>query len=117
MQQSLEDGLQPKEVVYLDRGLPDSLTFHRVFGLNPDELLLECLKHRYASVYILDRLPVERKIKLGPEDEQNTRFIDEWLERDYTALGYSVVRVPVYPPRERLALVQDTLPSLTEKKN
>ncbi len=62
-----------------------------------------------ASVFILDRLPVERKIKLGPEDEINTQFIDEWLERDYTAMGYGVVRMPVFPPRERLAFVQDRL--------
>jgi predicted ATPase len=117
MQQRLEDGLQPKEVVYLDRGLPDSLTFHRVYGLNPDEFLLECLKRRYATVFILDRLPVERKIKLGPEDEKNARFIDEWLERDYTALGYGVVRVPVIPLRERLAFVQERFPSLAEGEN
>jgi len=114
MQQSLEDGLRPKEVIYLDRGLPDSLTFHRVYGLNPDEFLLECLKYRYASVLVLDRLPVERKIKLGPEDEKNAQFIDEWLERDYTVLGYNVVRVPVFPPRERLAFVLDRLPNLAE---
>jgi len=81
--------LKPKKVAFLDRGLPDSLTFHRVFGLNPDELLLECLKHRYASVFILDRLPVERKITLGPEDETTAQFLDEWLERDYAALGYA----------------------------
>lgn len=109
MQQRLENELRPEEVVFLDRALPDSLTFHRVFGLNPDQLLLECFKHRYASVFVLDRLPFAREVKLGPEEEQPARFIDKWLERDYTALGYSVVRVPVLPPTERLAFIFDLL--------
>jgi predicted ATPase len=41
--------------------------------------------------------------------KKNAKFIDEWLERDYTALGYGVVRVPVFPPRERLVFVQERL--------
>ena len=112
MQQRLENGLRPEQIAFLDRGLPDSLTFHRVYGLNPDEFILECLKYRYATVFILDRLPVERKITLGPEDEINAQFIDEWLERDYAALGYSVVMVPVIPPLERLAFVLERLSEL-----
>jgi predicted ATPase len=105
MQQKLEAGLSASEVAFLDRGLPDSLTFHRVFGLNPDSLLPECRHFRYKSVFVLERLPVEREIKLGPEDEITAHFIDQWLERDYHALGYSVLRVPVMPPQERLAFV------------
>jgi predicted ATPase len=110
MQQELEDRFSPAEVVFLDRGLPDSLTFYRVFGLTPDDLLIDCLKHCYASVFILDRLPFEREFKLGPEDERTAQFLDHWLERDYAALGYHVVRVPVIPIRERLAFVLDRLP-------
>lgn len=112
MQQSLENGLEPKQAAFLDRGLPDSLTFHRVCGLNPDDLLLECYHHRYTSVFILDLLTVERKITLGPEDEKTAQFLDEWLERDYAALGYNVVRVPVFPPQERLAFGLEGLSDL-----
>lgn len=114
MQQNIEDGLRPNQIVFLDRGLPDSLTFHRVYGLNPDEFLLECLKHRYASVFILDRLPFERENKLGPEDEKPAQFIDMWLERDYTTLGYSVVRVPVVTPEERLNFVLERIAELDQ---
>lgn len=105
LQRKLETGLSTSEVVFLDRALPDSLTFYRVFGLNPDSLLPACRHNRYQSVFILERLPVEREIKLGPEDEITAHFIDQWLERDYHALGYSVLRVPVMPPQERLAFV------------
>jgi predicted ATPase len=109
MQLRIEHGLRAIDVAFLDRALPDSLTFHRVFGLTPHELLLECFHHRYASVFILDRLPVQRKITLGPEDEAAASFLDEWLPRDYSALGYRVVRVPVLSPQERLAFVLERL--------
>ena len=114
IQQRLENKLRPEEVVFLDRALPDSLTFHRVFGMNPDQLLLECFKHRYASVFVLDRLPFAREVQLGPEDEIPARFIDKWLELDYAALGYHVVRVPVSPPKERLSFVLETISELVQ---
>jgi len=109
MQRRLENELHPDQTVFLDRGLPDSLTYNRLYGLSFDEFLRECFKHRYASVFILDRLPFTRDVKLGPEEEKPARFIDEWLERDYSALGYIIVRVPVFSPKERQDFVLDLL--------
>jgi predicted ATPase len=109
MQKRLERSLQPDEIVFLDRALPDSLTFNRLFGLDPGEILPECFKNRYAGVFILERLPFEREVQLGPEEEKPAQFIDLWLERDYTSLGYQVVRVPVYSPKERLEFVQSQI--------
>jgi predicted ATPase len=114
MQQDLENRLRPNQMVFLDRGLPDSLTFDRVYGLDPDELLPDCFKHYYASVFILDLLPFRREIRLGLEGEKPAQFIDKWLERDYASLGYSVIRVPVLPPQERLDFVLDRIPALNQ---
>jgi len=109
MQRKLEQGIHDVDIAFLDRALPDSLTFHRIVGLNPNEILPECFSHRYASVFILDRLPMLRKKPLGPEDEFSASFLDEWLARDYCSLGYSVVRVPFSPPEERLEFVLNIL--------
>ena len=111
MQLRIEHALRAIEVAFLDRGFPDCLTFYRVFGLNPNEILLECFHHRYASVFILDRLPFQRSKTLGPEDDATASFLDEWLARDYRALGYDILRVPVLPPQERLAFVLESLRS------
>ena len=109
MQLKWERRFQATKVAFLDRGIPDSLTFYRVFGLNPNEILPECFHHRYASVFILDQLPFERNKTLGPEDKVTSKFLDTWLARDYRALGYRVVRVPVLPPQERLAFLLERL--------
>jgi predicted ATPase len=109
MQLAFERRLRPTEVYFLDGALPGSLAWYRAFGLNPNEILAECFHHRYASVFVLDPLPFH------PDDERVEAmaaiagFLDEWLARDYSALGYNVVRVPVLAPPERLAFVLERL--------
>ena len=49
---------------------------------------------------------------LGPEDDAAAGFLDEWLARDYSALGYRVVRVPGLSPKERLTFVLERLSEL-----
>ncbi len=104
VQQQIEHGLPATDVIFLDRALPDCLPFYRMFGLNPNDILADCLYHRYASVFILDRLPFQLD-GARIEDDTYTVALDEWLERDYSALGYHVVRVPVLSPQERLEFV------------
>jgi predicted ATPase len=108
MQLGIEHELQANDVTFLDRALPDCLTFNRFCGLNPNEMLSECFHHRYASVFILDPLPFQEN-GVRDDDAVMVDYLDEWLTHDYTALGYSVVRVPVLPPEERLEFVLESL--------
>jgi predicted ATPase len=108
LQLGIEGGLRANDVTFLDRAFPDCLAFFRVVGLNPNQILAECFHHRYASVFVLDRLPVQQD-GVRTEDDASAGLLDEWLARDYNALGYSVVRVPVLSPEERLAFVLDRL--------
>ena len=62
-----------------------------------------------TTLFILGLLPVQRSASLGPEDGTTLNFLDEWLVRDYSALGYRVMRVPVLAPQERLAFVLEWL--------
>jgi len=108
MRRTIEHELRATDVLFLDRALPDYLWFWRIFGLNPNELLAECFHHRYASVFILDRLPFQED-RARIEDDNYTVLLDEALARDYSALGYRVVRVPVLSPQERLQFVLERL--------
>ena len=108
VQLRLERGLRADDALFLDRAFPDALTFSRIAGLNPNAFVSECFHHRYASVFLLDRFPVEQD-GVRFHDDATARFLDEWHARDYGALGYDVVRVPVLSPDERLAFVLETL--------
>lgn len=108
MMLEIERGLDADEVICLDRGCLDVLAFCRQFGMNPNEYLPDCFHHRYASVFMLDRFPVQQD-GVRTEDEAAVEYLEEWHYRDYAALGYHVVRVPVLPPQERLAFVLGVL--------
>jgi predicted ATPase len=109
MQLASERRLRAIDVYFLDGALPGSLAWYRAFGLNPNEILADCFHRRYASVFVLDPLPFQ------PDDERVEAmaaiagFLDEWLARDYRALGYDVVRVPALSIQKRLAFVLETL--------
>lgn len=42
MQLGIELGLRPTETTFLDRAFPDCLSYYRVAGLNPNQILLDC---------------------------------------------------------------------------
>ena len=104
----IEGGLRANDLLFLDRGFPDALAFCRAAGLNPNAFLSECFLHRYASVFVLDQLAAE-KDGVRDDDDAIRDLLGEWHVRDYCALGYSVVRVPVLSPEKRLAFVLDRL--------
>jgi predicted ATPase len=112
MQRRAEHGLRANEVAFLDRALPDYLWFWRLIGLNPNELLAEGFHYRYASVFILDQLPLQLDAA-RVDDDAYTVLLAEWLTRDYSASRYDVVRVPVLSPQEWLEFV---LPRLSEQR-
>ena len=104
MQVRTEHELNPEEVVFLDRALPDSITFRRLVGLDPHEILTKCFQYHYAYVFILDLLPFQQD-DARIEADTYTVLLDAWLTRDYSALGYEVVRVPVLSPEERIDFI------------
>jgi predicted ATPase len=108
MQLEIAHGLRANDVAFLDRAFPDAHAYFRVVGLDSNEILLECFHHRYASVFLLDRLPL-RQDGVSTEDDAIAGSLDERLARDYSALGYRVARVPVMSPEERLAFVLERL--------
>ena len=99
-----ENGLRTDEVNFLDRALPDGFAFYRLAGMNPNEILSDCFEHRYAAVFLLNRLPYQ-KDGVRVADDETAAFLESWMLRDYGVLGYEVIRVPVLPPEERLSFI------------
>lgn len=111
----VEAGLRPSHVMFLDDAVPGSISWCRLFEIDPNTVLPHCFHRRYASVFVLDPLPVERDgIRF---DDYVTGVLDDWIERDYTALGYTVVRVPVLAPDARLRYVLDRVPNQSLNPN
>ena len=100
----IERQLPTNDTIFLDRGLPDCLAYHRIHGMNPNDLLHDCFYHQYRSVFILERLPFQQD-GVRYEDDECAEFHQFWLLKDYRALGYDPIFVPILTPEERLTFV------------
>ena len=108
MMKMSENELNSKEFIFLDRALPDALTFFRLAGMDPNKILPDCFQYHYASVFLLERLPyLQDDIRAGGDESED--YFDSWMSRDYGALGYDIIKVPVLSPEERLNFVLDSL--------
>ena len=106
-----EMGLRVDETTFIDRGLPDAPAFYRIAGMDPNRVVPDCFIHRYASVFMLDRLPYQIDgVRIA--DDPTAEYYDAWIERDYRTMGYNIVRVAVLPPEERLTYVLEMLSEL-----
>lgn len=105
MQLEQEAALDPDEVVFLDRAIPDSLAYYRFLGLEPDPALIEALARvRYARAFVMDLLPLHHDYA-RTEDSAAQRRIHDLLVEVYSSLPIPVVRVPVLPPDERVDFI------------
>ncbi|WP_438853989.1 AAA family ATPase [Agromyces sp. M3QZ16-3] len=105
LQLAQEAELDPEEVVFLDRAIPDSLAYYRLLGLDPDPVLLEALVHvRYRKVFVMDLLPLHRDYA-RTEDAEDQHRIHDLLMEVYLSLPIPVVRVPVLPAEERVEFI------------
>lgn len=105
MQIQQERDLDPKQTVFLDRALPDSLAYYRFLGIAPDPALQDAIAQaRYATVFVLDLLPLASDYA-RTEDAAAQQRIHELIMQVYRELPFPVVRVPALPPAERVDFI------------
>jgi predicted ATPase len=95
-----EQAQDPQALIFLDRGLPDSVTYFRTAGLDLSAPREACMEFHYRHVFIFDRLAVVQD-GIRTESDALAHQIDLALEQDYRDLGYTPIRVPVIPIPER----------------
>jgi predicted ATPase len=105
MQLAEEAALDPEQLVFLDRAIPDSLAYYRFLDLEPDPVLLEALQRvSYRTVFLLDLLPLAPDYA-RTEDATAQRRIHDLLGEVYRELQFPVVEVPVMEPTERVDFI------------
>jgi predicted ATPase len=104
-----ERRLDPQEVVFLDRGLPDELAYYQYFNLPPDEKLIEYLnQNTYKKIFIMDLLPLDKDYA-RTEDVEAQKTLHQLIIDIYKKRSEPVVMVPVLPPKERVKFILDNL--------
>ena len=109
LQVELEKRLDPEEIVFLDRALPDELAYYAILGIEPDSKLIEALKYAYyKKIFIMELLPLDKDYA-RLEDEAMQQKIQDKIIEVYNARNEPVVMVPVLPPKERVKFILDRL--------
>jgi predicted ATPase len=103
-----EMALDVNAPVFMDRGLPDSITYFKLAGLDGLEATAMSHLFQYRAIFIFDRLPLV-KDAIRTENDAVAGRIDKMLEEDYTSVGYAPIRVPVMPVTERADFILNQL--------
>ena len=109
MQIEQEAAIQPKDLVFLDRAIPDAMAYYQFLMLDYDEKLLNAIKKTsYKKIFILDRLPFTKDYA-RTEDEADQIKIHQLIIDVYTSLGFPIITVPVLPPIERVEFILNNI--------
>ncbi len=105
MQIEEETKLDPNEMVFLDRALPDALAYYQFLGLDYDDDVLEMSERFcYMTVFILARLPLINDCARLEDVESQIRIHNLIMEVD-GSFHCPIVHVPVLPPQERVGFI------------
>jgi predicted ATPase len=97
--------LDPGRVVFMDRAVPDTIAYCRIYGFDESRALQHAKSAtRYKGVFLLDLGPYEMDA-VRTESEAFARDLACKLEEVYPELGYAPIHVPWLPPRERAEFV------------
>lgn len=99
-----ERALDVKKLVFSDRGVPDSIVYFGLAGLNREAAIEGSKIYRYRAVFMLDRLPLV-KDGVRTESDAQAENIGEQILADYRSVGYEPVAVPVMPIVERVDFI------------
>ncbi len=106
---AIESKLCEDETIFFDRGLPDSIAYYKLAGLDFSEPLEKSREIWYRKVFHFQKLPFE-KDDVRAEDKQMTEDLDRLLTESYKMLGYSVVHVPLMTAEQRVDFILHLVP-------
>lgn len=99
-----EQNLDPKQMMFFDRGVADSLGYYKYYHLDETQIIEACQRIRYKKVFYCHQLPVAAD-KVRIEDLSAAQEIGSLIYQSYQQLGYDLIELPAIPVEERLALI------------
>jgi predicted ATPase len=100
----IESTLKKDEVIFFDRGVPDSIAYYKLNGLDPTEPFQKSGEVRYQNVFLFEKLRFLTD-PVRSEDEKTARRLNRLIEESYQSLGYDIIHVPVLSVEERTEFI------------
>lgn len=104
-----EKTLNPSSLVFLDRGIPDSIAYMKLCGYGKDPILKKASKNcSYKKVFLMELIKYESDYA-RTESEEEAMILDKLLEDAYKELGMNVIRVPKMTVEDRIKFILSNL--------
>ncbi len=95
-------------IIFSDRGLGDTLTYHKLrVGEIPKEMVEYAKKFRYSGIFILEPLSFYFQDNLRQEDEREAKKIHKSIIKTYEELGYKPTFVPAMSVKDRVKFIKE----------
>jgi predicted ATPase len=90
----IEKKLSPEEIIFFDRGIPDSEAYYKLLGHENDKFLQAALKNCfYKKIFLLDFFEIKQDYARTETREDQIKIHNLLLE-SYKKSGIQIVRVP-----------------------
>ena len=104
----IESTLKKDEIIFFDRGVPDSIAYYKLNSLDAAEPFQKSGEVRYQNVFLFERLRFLTD-PVRTEDEKTARRLNRLIEESYQSLGYDIIHVPLLSVQERTDFVLERL--------
>lgn len=99
-----ESALNPNQLIFLDRAIPDSIAYFIKAGFDATAPLAAGRLFRYRKVFLFERLHF-KKDAVRSEDAATAERLEILLSESYRILGYDLIRVPVITVTKRVDFI------------
>ncbi len=94
----------PEDLIFFDRGTPDSLGYFRYYQLNAEQMLHGCKRMRYKKIFFCEQLPmIQDEVRI--ENNQTAKQISLLIREAYLHLDYDLIDLPNVSLDERLNIL------------
>ncbi len=100
----IESTLEKDEIIFFDRGVPDSIAYYKLNGLDSTEPFQKSGEVRYQNVFLFERLRFLTD-PVRTEDEKTARRLNRLIQESYQSLGYDIIHVPLLSVEERTEFI------------
>lgn len=104
-----EKNLNPKEITFLDRALPDTIAYNKLLDLSEDKGLENLIKKfNYKKIFLFESLDYEKDYA-RTESKAEVLKLEKYLEEVYRKLSFPIIKVPVLDIEKRLNFILNNL--------
>lgn len=106
---NFEKKLSKKDLVFMERGVPDSIAYMKLAGGKKDQILEKALKNcYYKKVFLLELIKYELDYA-RTESQEEAQLLEKLLEKSYAEINIPIVRVPKMSVEERAEFILKNL--------